>query len=682
MNAKNGDARGVRLLGYWEPPDGAGAPIGCVATTFTFDGPFFEEHCLGRFAGIDSDPVENRRAYLIEREEKLAQLYSCILVDRSHVTPLRSLRWNLLPVNVPGGGILHSKLVLLVWERHVRVLVSSANLTEPGYRSNYEQMAVLEFTPEGSMPLGLLADAVKHLDRIRSHVPGRRDGAGPTRGLAEFLGRVRRHVSSWPDRGWAPGAVRAELVCVHPGGQGLLEQLIERAWTGTGPDEVHVLSPFFDQGDGVRDVLDRLLAIMSVQGERTIRFFVSGRRLPDGVVELDLPDACREPVAKRVVHSFELVRDRDEAGNARGLHAKSLWLQRNDRAICTVGSSNFTAAGTGGGGATTNLEANVAYALPAGSSRSDWAKVADCWPESDELDLDSDEVRFLVGALDRTPEVIAYDLLPAAFGPALFRPSANDANLELTIAHGAPAEFRVLDLEGREILSEREWAAAGSPETVVESWSETRPPSALLVEWPSDHGVVRRAVWVVNVTDGALLAPPSELLHLTLEELIEVLTSARPLQVAVGQVLDRRETHAAATPGVVVDPHRKVDTSNFLLRRVRRVSQALEGMRERLERPAFTRDALVWRLHGPIGPLVMARKLAEQEGQGAAFMIAEVALTLKHADLSALERSLGEDFVRTSVADVQAKLAELAKAHPAPANLARYVGECLAELGS
>jgi hypothetical protein len=55
-------------------PDNAGDPIGCVATTFTFSPAFFEEECLSRFLRLETDPAEDGPAYLVEREEKLAQL--------------------------------------------------------------------------------------------------------------------------------------------------------------------------------------------------------------------------------------------------------------------------------------------------------------------------------------------------------------------------------------------------------------------------------------------------------------------------------------------------------------------------------------------------------------------------------------------------------------------------------
>lgn len=39
-----------KLLEAWLPPEGAGRPVACLATSFTFDPDFFETQCLGRFS--------------------------------------------------------------------------------------------------------------------------------------------------------------------------------------------------------------------------------------------------------------------------------------------------------------------------------------------------------------------------------------------------------------------------------------------------------------------------------------------------------------------------------------------------------------------------------------------------------------------------------------------------------
>ncbi len=123
-----------------------------MATTYTLDPELFEEECLARFVGLETNPREDSWAYLVEREERLAQITALVLVDKDHVPTRRSLRWGLLPVRVRGGGVLHAKISILAWRHHVRVVVGSANLTEPGYRRNFEQVAVLDFTERGANP--------------------------------------------------------------------------------------------------------------------------------------------------------------------------------------------------------------------------------------------------------------------------------------------------------------------------------------------------------------------------------------------------------------------------------------------------------------------------------------------------------------------------------------------------
>ncbi|HOI55908.1 MAG TPA: hypothetical protein PLP01_11710, partial [Phycisphaerae bacterium] len=85
-----------RLLDAWTPPPDAGSPIGCVATTFTFDPVFFEEQCLGRLVQMETGANEDGRLYLVEREEKLSQLAcAAVLVDQHNCRGTRSLRWDL-----------------------------------------------------------------------------------------------------------------------------------------------------------------------------------------------------------------------------------------------------------------------------------------------------------------------------------------------------------------------------------------------------------------------------------------------------------------------------------------------------------------------------------------------------------------------------------------------------------
>ena len=79
----------MKPLELWLPPDGAGAPVGCVATSFTFDAAFFDTDCLARFLGLTAAFGEGDRAsdvsLMIETEERLAEASVSVLVDRPAV---------------------------------------------------------------------------------------------------------------------------------------------------------------------------------------------------------------------------------------------------------------------------------------------------------------------------------------------------------------------------------------------------------------------------------------------------------------------------------------------------------------------------------------------------------------------------------------------------------------------
>jgi hypothetical protein len=186
----------------------------------------------------------------------------------------------------------------------------------------------------------------------------------------------------------------------------------------------------------------------------------------------------------------------------------------------------------------------------------------------------------------------------------------------------------------------------------------------------------------VNVLDPATLPPPDELASLSLEELIQVLGSTRPLHVAVVQALQRR-LRQRSSADVQLDPHRRVNTETFLLRRTKRVALALERLRERLERPVLTREAFEWRLRGPVGPLALANAFIKESRNTseAAFFLAELALTLKRVNAArAAEGGLKADAIRARLA---ACLADIRALLPAPqANhspIDRYVKKAFAE---
>ena len=674
------DRAGSRLLDYWQHRPEYGDPIGCVTTTFTFQESFFEDHCLSRFVDMDTDPDEDERSYLIEREEKLSQVFAAVLVDQLHVPLARSLRWHVLPMRVPDGGIFHAKLSLLAWERRVRVLVGSANMTAAGYRLNFENLAALDFGPEGGIPLALLREALALLEDYRQLAPAAGATAGPQPLLRSFLRAVESQVRSWTDATWPRGAPTAAHLPTGPTSSGarrpghIPPQAEARPHAPAA--EAWVMSPFFDDGDGAADTARQFEdALLLQRGDRSLSFVVSGRRHPDGIVEVDLP-ACLESSGRaRVARHVELVTPEPDDSH-RPLHAKSIWLRREKRGVHCIGSSNFTAAGTGirpTGRA--NVEVNLAYLLP--DLDDDFARVCErAYPPTESIDL-GPHVRFLHPG-DRTPEAEGHALLPAGFGGALVVLGTADPHLELEIS-APPSGFIVSTEDQAALLDDAGWRGQGAPATASVPWRAPRPPSYLLVTWPAPDGA-RTAIWPVNVSDPRGLPAPEELRLLTLEDLVEVLSSARPAHEVLGRILRRKAERAGAGGEHETDPHRKVAelSKTFLLKRMRRIAGALEELRVRLEKPVFSREALAWRIHGPFGPLALADRLVVEEPDAASFLLAEVALTLRSVTPH-VQGDLTLEDATAALAEAEARLAALARTRPAPPNLAAYVETIFAE---
>ena len=195
MSKRKSASSSGAMLDLWRPPQDAGEPIGCLATTYTFAPGLFDEQCLARFLDIDSEPNREDLAFLLEREDRLGRVYAGVLVDHSQAGVEHSLRWDVLPVRVPSAK-QHAKLSLLAWQRHVRIIVASANLTEPGYRYNFEVAAAVDCAP-AACDAGIVADALAFLRRLIPLVPGASSAVPEVARASDFLNLVERHVAEW-----------------------------------------------------------------------------------------------------------------------------------------------------------------------------------------------------------------------------------------------------------------------------------------------------------------------------------------------------------------------------------------------------------------------------------------------------------------------------------------------------
>ncbi|MFL5342237.1 MAG: hypothetical protein ACJ8F7_18985, partial [Gemmataceae bacterium] len=595
------------------------------------------------------------------------------------------LRWDLLSARMPPASLLHAKVSLLFWSRLIRIIIASANLTEDGYRRNQEVFGVVDFKPEGESPLSCLRDTIAFLRQAatRSQVAGD-DSPFPALGRWNaLLERALEDGYEWgsPDEEKRRDTVRVGALFSGPGYPSVYKTLGNLWPGGSPPDYAAVVSPFFDRPDVPNQPATELWGVVRQRGEATVEFYVAGEEVPgEAGVFLFAPRSLLDAQPARATSATNFYRVLIPP--ERPLHAKGIWLEDERWSVYAIGSSNFTSAGTGLNKAS-NLEANLVYIVDAERDRQAKKLLDATFPEGEQVDLGGD-VKWKPRAGEGEDEAGEDIPLPEAFADAVYDCDAsNRATVTLSIVGEPPAGWElVTDGDAQRYAGEGEWQARSRPASWVLPWDTERPPSGFWVRWA---GSVKSAWWPVNVLTGNALPPPAELKNLPLEVLINILSSARPLHRVLADYLRRRarEKGGDGTDKPVVDPHKRVDTSRFLLQRTRRISWALNALRERLERPAVTLEFLQWRLRGPVGVLALAQAL-EREAQSdeeKAFLVSELILELARAKPQSVPGCL---LPAQHLAEIRALIPELKSLVPGgpagPENLRRYVESVFAKV--
>lgn len=611
--AKQVNAAQRRLLSLWEPPEKAGSAIGVLATTFTLDTALFEEECLARFAGVQSDPARDGALYRIEREERLASLLcAAVVADVHHCGGRRSLRWDLLAAR-PASGVMHAKISLLAWSEHVRVVIGSANLTNDGYRRNQECFAALDFNSSFT-DRGLLDPLLSYLRELLSLT------VGPARSRAEQLlswidQQLPHHAA--PTRG-----VQRRLILMGPGRPNLFDQLKGLLPPGATAADAQVVSPFFDSTLRESGPERTLWKMMKQRGAAELHLHVAAEEAPESQRwRLEVPRHVLDATPKgrdgvdTMIHPVQVADVQTDTGrDRRPLHAKTLSLSHENWTASVVGSSNFTSAGTGLSPHARNFEANVAFFLRAAAS------------DSGRKLLDTRTIRG-GGAVDPGAEVDfvpAFDPdgedgtssppLPTFFTEAALQGSGTQG-YELTLQFkGASPDGGWTVRHDQTVLSDSAaWHSLDQPKLMeLTLQRQGPPPSSLTVLWGSTASL---AEWPVNVVSGDVLPAPAELQGLSLAALLDLLSSARPLHEALRAWLRRQpdDDDADVENSVeLVDPHAKVDTSGFLIKRVQRACWAIRQLRDRMGQPVLSTSAMAWRVNGPVGARAVLAAIEQQ----------------------------------------------------------------------
>ena len=661
MKKRNsGSSRGA-MLDLWRSPEGAGDPVGCLATTYTFHPGLFDEQCLARFLEIESEPDREDLAFRLERATRLGAVYAGVLVDHTQAGVEHSLRWDVLPVRVRAGK-QHAKISLLSWTRHLRIIIASANLTEAGYRSNFEVAAAVDLGPDDA-DLSMLGDAVTFLRKLVAFVPGAAADPPEVHRLRAFLDQVERQAGGWrrPGRG---GRVRRQLVFTLPtlpggsaeGGLSSLDQAVAACRKrGRSPAEAWVASPFFDNDDDDTDDSRVTAALCKRLGRgmtRDVTFCVPALRdgSPSAVPRLMAPRSLVRTAEKyqaRVV--VEMLPHEDDDKNARPWHAKMLTLRSEAYSALMIGSSNFTCAGMG---VTPHrhAEANLLTLVDRVASGRESGRLEAIWPEMKAV-TDPDAAEWLGAKPEEEDEQATAAILPVGFLSATYRAGeVRQIVLRLDPAH-LPADWCVhaCGRDERELLTDATWREAGQPSEIVVDWDAEQPPDRLLVRWAEGEAFVP-----LNVEDSRALPPPAKLEEMFADEMLWILATVDPS--AAFRAWARRQQSSelfdddveSATPPDL-DPLRRYDLQATFLHRIRRRARVLGQLRANLERPVWSRQALEWRLRGLIGVEQLAVRLARELASAgsatdeALLTLADFLIVLREVDYQPMDGVLPKD---------------------------------------
>jgi hypothetical protein len=655
-----------KLLDCWMPPKEAGEPIGCLATTYTFDPELFEEECLSRFLKMDTEYDEDGALYLIEREEKLCAIKcASVLVDQTHSNKQRSLRWDMLSMRY--SGTFHPKISLLYWSGCIRLIVASANLSKPGYRENQEIFGVVDFFLDAGKiikadaPIHILKNYIDFLRKIILDYS--LSGDKVNKRSIDLLESIQKIAQQWtpPEVKIDNRQIHLESILIGPGRKDMFEQLQEIwiQYSSKLPHTAWITSPFYNSPDAQNLPAEKIWTILSTKKDAAVNYTCCYEPShEEGKKYLIMaPESLK---VKRIVGRALLdisfrgisISAKDENGNVcfRSPHLKSILLENDDWVMYMVGSSNFTSSGTG---LITkcNYEANLVYIINTSKNPEGFAQLQSSFPKDDYFE--QNEIEFSrIGYSEEDGE----PLIPSL--PIFFKECEAIWDNGIFIRFHfdkkhKTGNFRICDDTGSFSFHRRNWIEKNEPEFYLFPWTEKHIPSGFNVYLEDDALVP--AFWPLNVENSKVLPTPDELKNLKLEDLIEILSSSKSLISVMRKILKEKMLKNAAIDfnKEYIDPHKRVDTSGYILQRTRRMSHALSALSERISRPVYTKESLDWRLYGPVGVNALCEAMVKEvekthldedmKKEELLFFMAELALEFINIDPTVNTNSLTKD---------------------------------------
>jgi hypothetical protein len=636
--AKKSAAPVQNLLDAVRPTEADGPLRSAVLSTYglSLDQPnFFEHDFLPILLGLGG---VRDRGYVapVALERKLADTYCALICDAHALAEgaRPSLRVDVIPLARPRH---HAKVVLIHRQRLVRVIVSSANLTHDGYRSQREAAAVLDFRPDGGLPPAILDEmVVGWLATL---------GDAATTPLRTALGNAASAAAGWPDR--FPNGSLPSVRVLFGGGLSPLWQQLADTWPHGEPVlSWRICSPFWPGADSQTTPFDKIAGALRQRGasldqteiEVICAADVAGERarpvfpfaLLRGLRDRGFPVTRGRLVPARLETLDDEVPDRKAEGH-RALHAKCVLIRGPETVVALLGSANFTNTGLGiSAGA--NIEAGVLIACPAAMVREgewspplvesgavDWATCASHdftlpvtdpddpvdWPtQLRRVDLD------IHWAGPDPPGTLLLTLVAEAFVPTVILAPGNGTDPEprefvridaYPEADGGVVSLALVPTAVRRLLVRR---------TVRVRWGEPE----------------RLASFPINILDTAKAGLPSVLGARPDEQQLLAYFHGRIGEDDLLALLEQRAQQAEGD-GPETNEGPPADLQNYL---IREFVESLYGLEDTLKTALYSPRALETALLGEFSPAALAEwvltalRAGRRSATAAAFQLAEL----------------------------------------------------------
>jgi hypothetical protein len=631
---------------------------GLLATTYDLTPDFFEMDFLPSVFGLGAwDDRSWATRIALEKHLHGLEGGAVILTEaRRYQGRPRSLRLEVRPTVSPRGSALHAKVTLLLFERAVRLIVGSANLTQPGYRLNREAVAVLTASHGSKKEAAVITQALTAMETALSAA------------LTDDARKLIR-LSLQTLQPWVNGNPDPDTAFLWSYGQTKLwREFLDRWPANDFVKRITILSPFWSEDAGLTlsEFLAELRNRKLLAADAEVRLLTDAFQGPDGKCIPVLPTgyATYDWTALGVKATAQAVSPKvhpEELGGMEGftgtrpLHAKVVVMEGSKNGLAYLGSANFTAHGWGflKGNGVANVEAGLVLRRSLQA-----ATLANLLPE-------------LVGELVPLGTGNTHALSPPESGPGeepwpefitqiLLIPANTDENELQLLIEVAPGSAALL------------WSAAlpdkeGTPSETLVATESTQDPVKTSFLLSLSPQTLTRLLTEQEILTRWSECPMGRLVPINVESSARTRLPIAPgsQRIEESQLLSYYQGRIAwedlfpdpdpdpgegGEPVPPPAPAAGVDKSRIQSYQIREFVEALTGLRQDLQAATQSEPSMRLALLGPVSPVALAETIlaAAQSGHrtptAAAFQLVEILVCLSAARAFTVPEKLSQSW--------------------------------------